>query len=683
MSATEKVNILMVDDQPGKLITYEAILGDLGDNLISATSATEALEHLLKQEIAVILMDVSMPDLDGFELAAMIRQHPRYQKTAIIFISAVHLTDLDRIKGYQRGAMDYISVPVVPELLKAKVSLFADLYRKTRALESLNRELEERVSARTEQLRESEAEIRSLNAQLELRVAELEAIMKVLPVGVSVAHDPECKVVTGNAALCELLEATSGENISPLVEGEPAYYAYLNGRRLPAEEIPLMKAIADRKPTGNVELELRLKNGRKLHTIASANPLFDDAGKVRGAVGALHDITERKRMERELRDRADLLELAAEAIVVRDLDGIVSFWNSGAVAVYGFSAEEALGRNLHELLQTKFPVPESDIEFTITQGRRWEGNLIQRTKDGRELVVASRKILQRDGRKRRAVLEICRDITAQLQSEEALRRSEKLAAMGKMAGIIAHEINNPLESILNLFYLLRNHPSLDGEAQRYTEMAEQELLRVAHITKQTLGFYRESPRAIPVSMESLLDDLLELQERQLEKSGVVIERQYRNSRPVQGFPVELKQVFLNLVGNAIEAMPGGGTLRISVRDAVVGSRNGVRVFISDTGTGIKPEDARRLFEPFFSTKSSKGTGLGLWISQGIVRKYDGAIRFRSARVSGSSVTCFSVFLPSFTLPQELREASFPSQGPDPSQDFELNQTTIPRASGGN
>src|ERR1700736_6132414 len=141
MSPQDKVNILMVDDQPGKLLSYEVILGELGENLIKANSGSEALECLLKNDVAVVLMDVSMPELDGFELAGMIRQHPRFQQTAIIFISAVHLTDLDRVQGYQRGAVDYISVPVIPELLRAKVSVFAELHRKTRQLETLNNEL--------------------------------------------------------------------------------------------------------------------------------------------------------------------------------------------------------------------------------------------------------------------------------------------------------------------------------------------------------------------------------------------------------------------------------------------------------------------------------------------------------------------------------------------------------------
>ena len=141
MTAREKVNILMVDDQPAKLLSYEVILNELGENLIKANSGREALELLLKEDIAVVLMDVSMPEIDGFELADMIRQHPRFQKTAIIFISGVHLTDLDRLKGYERGAVDYLSVPVNPELLRAKVSVFADLHRKTHQLELLNRQL--------------------------------------------------------------------------------------------------------------------------------------------------------------------------------------------------------------------------------------------------------------------------------------------------------------------------------------------------------------------------------------------------------------------------------------------------------------------------------------------------------------------------------------------------------------
>jgi signal transduction histidine kinase len=168
MNGTEPVNILLVDDQPAKLLSYEVILRELGENLIKAGSAREALEHLLKTDVAVVLVDVCMPELDGFELASIIREHPRYQKTAIIFVSGVHLTELDRLKGYEVGAVDYVPVPVVPEILRAKVGVFAELYRKTRQLERLNHELERRVAERTAELEASTARLQESEERLRL-----------------------------------------------------------------------------------------------------------------------------------------------------------------------------------------------------------------------------------------------------------------------------------------------------------------------------------------------------------------------------------------------------------------------------------------------------------------------------------------------------------------------------------
>jgi two-component system, NtrC family, sensor kinase len=518
----DPANILMVDDQPGKLLSYEVILAPLGENLIKARSAREALDQLLRHDIAVVLMDVSMPEIDGFELADMMRQHPRFLKTAIIFISAVHLSDLDRIKGYQSGAVDYISVPVIPELLRAKVSVFAELHRTNRQLERLNSDLERRVEERTQQLRENE------------------------------------------------------------------------------------------------------------------------------------DL---------LRERADLLELATEAIMVRDLNGIIQFWNSGAEALYGWRRDEVLGKFLHEVLQTKFPNGYQSVQTALTETGTWDGNLTQITRDGRELVVACRKALKVGGN---AILEINRDITAQLKAEDALRKNERLAAMGRVAGIIAHEINNPLESITNTFYLLRDHPSLDEEARYYAQLGEQELHRVAHITRQTLGFYRESERPVEVSIASLLDEVLELRLRHLEFDNITVEKKYRDKGTIQGFPVELKQVFLNLIGNAAQAMPEGGRLRLHVFEPWPRSdqQSLVCISICDTGSGIDPEHAKHLFEPFFTTKSTKGTGLGLWISKGIIQKYGGSIRFRSMPVASGHVTCFQVLLPDadFRCIEEPAQA-FPQADP--------------------
>lgn len=762
MTANEKVNILMVDDQPAKLLTYEVILSELGENLIKATSARETLEILLKTDIAVVLMDVSMPELDGFELADMIRQHPRFQKTAIIFISGVHLSESDTINGYRRGAVDYISVPVVPEVLRAKIGVFVELHRKTRLLERLNNDLEKRVEERTEDLKQSEVQfrrlannipqlawmahadgspfwynqrwcdfagltmtalqetgwaplrhpdhasrvraglrrsvrtgkpwedtfplrdsegdyrwflwravpilgsqgevvrwfgtatdvgdqiaaeekIRLLNRQLEQRVSELETIMQVLPVGVAISTDPAFSEVTTNPGFrgifgSENIRLPDGSKNSPRTpnrNGSP--FSFMN------------EAIQTGRPVINAEVQLQGPDGEEKHVLASASPLLEMTGAVRGSVGVFFDVSHRKSLEHTSRERAKLLELASEAIMVRDMQGVLRYWNSGAETLYGWRLEDTVDRSIHSLLQTVFPASREEVDRALITEGYWRGNLIQRTRDGREVVVASRMALDRETN---VVLEINRDITGELRAEEALRKTEKLAAMGRMAGIIAHEINNPLEAITNAFYLLRNHPSLDDEAQHYAALAEQELQRASHITRQTLSFYRESTRPIPVSLPEVIDSVLELQQRNIQTAGITLQKRYRSDGVIYGYPVELRQVFLNLIGNAIQAMPDGGTLRIRVASATDKSmgRRGVSISVSDTGVGIRHEDVEKLFQPFFTTKSTKGTGLGLWISKGIVQKYEGRIAFRSFCRGEGNITCFRAFLPTDMTP---------------------------------
>ena len=506
MTAHEPVNILMVDDQPGKLLSYEAILNPLGETLLKANSGREALEYLLRTDVAVVLMDVSMPEMDGFQLADMIREHPRFQNTAIIFISAVHLTDLDRLKAYERGAVDYISVPIIPELLRAKVSVFAELHRKSQQLEKLNRELEQRVVERTEELRESESQFRTL--------------ANSIPQLAWMAN-PDGSAFWFNQR----------------------WYDY----------------------TGTTPEEMRGFKAQKL----------------------VHP---------------DHLE--------RVMQGVRRCWESGEPweDTYPILGKDG---NYRWFLSRALPIRDANANIV-----RWFGTNT--------------------------------DITERQQAEEALVKSERLAAMGRLAGMIAHEINNPLEAISNAFYLLRDHPSLDEEARYYSRLAAEELGRVAHITKQTLSFYRESQQQTQVSLAEILDNVLELQSRRLQLNAIKVEKQYRCDGVIQGFPVELKQVFLNIIGNAVQAMPDGGRLRVRLfrgTERALG-RQGVRVSVYDTGSGIRPEHAKKIFEPFFSTKEAKGTGLGLWISKGIIQKYEGTIRFRSLRVKDSYRTCFSVFIPS-------------------------------------
>jgi PAS domain S-box-containing protein len=277
----EKVNILLVDDQEAKLLSYEVILSDLGENLIKANSGREALGHLLKTDIAVVLMDVNMPELDGFELAEIIRQHPRYQKTAIIFVSAVHLTDLDRLKGYQRGAVDYVSVPIVPEILRAKVSVFADLYRKTQQLERLNRELEHRVAERTAELEMSTARLRESEERLNAILQNTSVVVYLMSADSRFIHINRCF----EGLLNLKSEEVRGKSVYDVFPQEVAAAFEANNRRVVTEGVTL-------------EFEEFVLHPDGLHTYTSIKtPLFDEGGQAHGIVGVSTDITERKRAE--------------------------------------------------------------------------------------------------------------------------------------------------------------------------------------------------------------------------------------------------------------------------------------------------------------------------------------------------------------------------------------------------
>jgi signal transduction histidine kinase len=241
-----------------------------------------------------------------------------------------------------------------------------------------------------------------------------------------------------------------------------------------------------------------------------------------------------------------------------------------------------------------------------------------------------------------------RDYLAErLVVEEALRKSEKLAVAGRLAASIAHEINNPLNSVTNLLYLIGNSSSLE-ESKRYGEIAAAELARVSEIVVQTLRFYREPSKPSVVDITEIVDSALMLYKARLTSAEIVVERDFRECSPLVARAGELRQVILNLIGNAIDAIGRGGRLKIRVTNTHEhrnGSRPGIRLTIADTGSGIHPEIRKTLFEPFVSTKSDTGTGLGLWVSSEIVSKHGGTIQVKSSVRSQNAGTAFSVFLP--------------------------------------
>ncbi|MCK1361973.1 HWE histidine kinase domain-containing protein [Bradyrhizobium sp. 199] len=319
----EKVNILLVDDQPAKLLAYEVILKELGENLVIASSGREALELLLKTDIAVILVDVCMPELDGFELAAMIREHPRFQKTAMIFISAIQVSDIDRLRGYEMGAVDYVPVPVVPEVLRAKIKVFAELYRKTRELERLNQELEDRVRARTAELENSTARLRESEQRRSMAIAA----------GKMGSWDWDW--ISGDWMWDEGQYRIFGVGPESFEVNPANVQALLH----PDDVDQLRKAIAEfNKGARAYETEFRIirPDGEVRWCVGTAAATVDDSSRVVRVSGVTVDITERKRAEerqnllaREVDHRAkNALALAQSIVRLTRADEVKAYVNA-------------------------------------------------------------------------------------------------------------------------------------------------------------------------------------------------------------------------------------------------------------------------------------------------------------------------------------------------------------------
>jgi len=352
------------------------------------------------------------------------------------------------------------------------------------------------------------------------------------------------------------------------------------------------------------------------------------------------------RAEDATREMATIVECSEDAIFGTDTNGVVTSWNRGAERLYGFSAEEAVGAHVELLGPPERRAEMARNQRALNRGGRVEPYQTERMrKDGTHVpVLLSISSLRNDRGEVVGAYAVARDISAQKLSEEAIRRSEKLATAGRLAASVAHEINNPLEAVLNLLYLARNDP---GRAEQYLSMAEREVGRVASLAQQTLGFVREANSPALANPAQIMDEVLALYSRKLESKKICVLREYGPDCEIIGYPGELRQLLANLLVNAVDALPPGGNLRVRVA-AGHEWRNGapgVRITVADNGRGIPRESRDRIFEAFYTTKKDAGTGLGLWVSQGIVQKHHGSIRVRSRTDGAVSGTVFSIFLP--------------------------------------
>jgi PAS domain S-box-containing protein len=383
---------------------------------------------------------------------------------------------------------------------------------------------------------------------------------------------------------------------------------------------------------------------------------------------AQEQIAETKRTQEALERTKESMQLAQQCVGIGiwewDLQGAELLWSDEIRRLHGCPVDAFDGR-YQSWMESIHPDDRRQVhdsirhavasrgEYEIQYRVMWPDKSIHWLEArGRTIVIGTTPV---------RMLGVAMDVTARKVAEDALRSSEKLAATGRLAASIAHEINNPLAAVTNALYILRTSQRVPPEAMEYVKTAEGELARVVHITRQTLGFYREVIAPAMTSVPGLLDEVFAAYSTRIEKSNIGIHKQYRGSGQVVGFPGELRQVFSNLLLNAIEAVAGAGTLSVRVKETHNGrEQQGVQITVADNGPGIPPANMTRIFEPFFSTKDSKGTGLGLWVSLGIVEKHGGGIRVRSSMGAIHHGTCFMIFLPLRAMQEKASHQDAPT-----------------------
>ena len=392
------------------------------------------------------------------------------------------------------------------------------------------------------------------------------------------------------------------------------------------------------------------KDGQRINVSLTVSPIKDDKGKIVGAAKIVRDITRQKKLEEAALRLAAIVESSDDAIASKDLNGYITSWNRSAERLFGYTAEEIVGKHITLIIP---PELHHDEDMILSKIRRAEKidhfETIRLHKNGERIEVSlTISPIKDDNGKVIGAAKIIRNITETNKIERALRTTEKLAAAGRMAATVAHEINNPLEAVTNLVYLAKRDLAKNERVAGYLELAGRELDRVAHITRQTLGFYRDTSSPVKLNVTQTLDDLLLLYEKRFESRHITVVKQYDDGLEITALAGEIRQAFSNLITNAIDAMPEGGTLTLRAtqwHDWSSPHSHGVRITVLDTGSGIEPRHRKNIFQPFFTTKSDVGTGLGLWITRGILEKHHGSIRMKSRTGQTGHGTAFSIFLP--------------------------------------
>jgi PAS domain S-box-containing protein len=322
--------------------------------------------------------------------------------------------------------------------------------------------------------------------------------------------------------------------------------------------------------------------------------------------------------------------------------------------MFGYTSAEMVGQPILRLIPEELLYEEDEILRKLRAGDRVDHyDTVRMKKSGERIEVSVTISPIRDASGRViGASKIARDISDRKRIERLLVQSEKLAATGRMAAAVAHEINNPLESLINLIFLARKNSAPEGKAHAHLLTAEQELERVAHIARQTLGYYRDTGLPTEIHVHELIENVLSVYKAKFVSNEIAVETHFNDIQKISISRGELLQVFSNIITNAIDAMQRGGTLSITARKIAGASDHGIQIIIRDNGVGIRQEHLEEIFEPFFTTKGNLGTGIGLWIARQLVQRRGGQISVASSTESGSSGTSVTIFIP-FATPVHL------------------------------
>jgi PAS domain S-box-containing protein len=423
---------------------------------------------------------------------------------------------------------------------------------------------------------------------------------------------------------------------------------------LHSEEAEILEKIQAGKRIGPYETVRVMKGGEKFPLSVTISPVKDSMGQVIGASKIARDSSDRQRLDDSRFRLAAIVDSADDAIISKDLNGIIKTWNQGAYRMFGYTSEEMVGQPLLRLIPEELHYEEDEILRKLRAGERIEHYETTRARKNGDLVEVSVTIspIRNNEGQIIGASKIARDISDRKRMEKVLIQSEKLAATGRMAAAIAHEVNNPLESLMNLIFLARQNCSASPKAQGYLLTAESELERVSHIARQTLGYYRDTGSPAEVYFHDLIQNVLAVYQSKLLASGISVDSSFNDLRKIVVSPGEMLQVFSNVIANAIDAMKEGGKLSISLRKTRALDGDGIQTIIRDDGIGIGRENLEKIFEPFFTTKGDLGTGIGLWVTKQLVESRGGQITVTSSIEDGKSGTTVTIYIP-FAAPKRL------------------------------